>query len=494
MRSSSLHTQELERQVSALRNDLQHRIEEKNLLQSRHDTLTSESKDLQRELSKAQGVISELEHHHASQRQLSAHEEAMQNDNKAEIRRLYDEINDLQRELEKKNRKAIDEKESWERERRNLQSQLQKIEGEASGLARTVQILEETKGSSSERESRLKHAFEQEKQRHATEEANLTRRIKELNDEVSASRHVADDLKTEFKTLQVKVRASEQEKKALDEKVQGLEDEVFMMQNMLDEENEQAKKEIETAQQEIDDLKAKLQSILKERDGNKRYLQSYKEMEAHSDEYKKERDLLQKEVLDLQEHNEMQLKNKLAVEKTSSELRAKIRQLEKDLRDARLDNENRTLVRERKDLHEMLKDAKLKVEELEITLSHRESRIESLKQREKDLRSQLKKAREEGALQAQKTSIAINELDAVRGRHERAISKAATAEHDLAKERKALQKSVLDKDKQHSAEIRGLVKQIGYMRKKCEREQRFRGDLTFMKKYFLMQIDLYTKW
>ena len=49
----------------------------------------------------------------------------------------------------------------------------------------------------------------------------------------------------------------------------------------------------------------------------------------------------------------------------------------------------------------------------------------------------------------------------------------------------------------HSAqmtELKGLVKQIQYLRAKCIREETFRADLVFVKKWFLMQVSMYNAW
>ena len=48
--------------------------------------------------------------------------------------------------------------------------------------------------------------------------------------------------------------------------------------------------------------------------------------------------------------------------------------------------------------------------------------------------------------------------------------------------------------KQHEGELRGLAKQIQYLRAKCTREETFRADLVYTKKWFLMQVEMYNKW
>jgi hypothetical protein len=49
-------------------------------------------------------------------------------------------------------------------------------------------------------------------------------------------------------------------------------------------------------------------------------------------------------------------------------------------------------------------------------------------------------------------------------------------------------------EKTHASELKGLAKQIQYMRAKCEREEAFRKDLVFSKRWFLMQVEMYGAW
>jgi hypothetical protein len=53
---------------------------------------------------------------------------------------------------------------------------------------------------------------------------------------------------------------------------------------------------------------------------------------------------------------------------------------------------------------------------------------------------------------------------------------------------------VRKQEERHKAEIKGLAKQIQYLRAKAEREKGFRADLAFSKSFFLMQVELYSSW
>jgi hypothetical protein len=48
--------------------------------------------------------------------------------------------------------------------------------------------------------------------------------------------------------------------------------------------------------------------------------------------------------------------------------------------------------------------------------------------------------------------------------------------------------------KRHIKEINGLAKQIQYLRARCSRAESFREALGYQKKFFLMQIQVYSEW
>jgi len=48
--------------------------------------------------------------------------------------------------------------------------------------------------------------------------------------------------------------------------------------------------------------------------------------------------------------------------------------------------------------------------------------------------------------------------------------------------------------KRHTGELKGLAKQIQWLRAKCEREEGFRSGLVYEKKFLLMQIEMFETW
>lgn len=246
----------LNTQAQQLNQDLRNKTEEKDLLHSRHDALTLESQALQKELSKAQSNLEELErilegekqHALKNDRQLRAEAEA-------EINRLSEEIENLHRELEDKESQHVADRDHWESQRRNLLSQKEKADEQAAGLERTISKLQEAEGTLSGREMKLKEALESEKQRFQSEEDVLGRQIQELHTDVYNKRQMLDDLRAELSNTKEELRVSQRDQLIFDEKVQGLEDELEVLQAEREDEAERAIEEINAVTHEADSLR-----------------------------------------------------------------------------------------------------------------------------------------------------------------------------------------------------------------------------------------------
>ncbi|KAK4988602.1 hypothetical protein LTR66_007267 [Elasticomyces elasticus] len=119
-----------------------------------------------------------------------------------------------------------------------------------------------------------------------------------------------------------------------------------------------------------------------------------------------------------------------------------------------------TLLLQEENLHARLADVELELQDLQAQLLERESRLESSLRREEELRSKLKIAR-----------LDANDTRALTQKETRALLEGS--------------------EKTHASELKGLAKQIQYLRAKCGREEAFRQDLVFMKRWFLMQVEMY---
>ena len=252
-------------QVQQLTKELQSKSEEKDLLHTRHDALTTESQVLQRDLSKAQTRAQELQQSWEDERQHALDNDlALRSQAKDELDALSEEIDNLHRQLEDKESQEAGNHDHWESQRRNLQSQKEKAEERANGLQRTVDKLQEIEGTLSSREMKLQEALESEKHRHQSEEAVLNRQLQELESEMNERRQDLDDLRSEASRTREELRVSKRDCMALEEKVEALEDEIEVLQSGLDEEAENSKGGISAARQEAETLRRQLHAMKQE--------------------------------------------------------------------------------------------------------------------------------------------------------------------------------------------------------------------------------------
>lgn len=253
---------DLSTRLDTLQKDLEQLGDEKNLLQMRHDSLTAESTDLQKELAKSQKSIRDLEDKLDHEKTIAlTNEREVRDEYKVEIDRLNDQIEDLKADIHEKDRLYDDDNDKWDAERRDLELQKDRAEEQAAGLQRTIDRLQEAGGALSTKETRLQQALESEKERHENNEAMLTRQISELNEDLQLSRKSLEEVKSELSTAREELRMSQREHRTLLEKVEGLEDEVEILQTTLEEENERPKMELSAAKRESESLRRQLQSL-----------------------------------------------------------------------------------------------------------------------------------------------------------------------------------------------------------------------------------------
>ncbi|KAG8629839.1 hypothetical protein KVT40_001458 [Elsinoe batatas] len=109
------------------------------------------------------------------------------------------------------------------------------------------------------------------------------------------------------------------------------------------------------------------------------------------------------------------------------------------------------------DLHAQLEDAETNLQTLQTQLRDREHKLQASVKREAELKVKMKGMRSE--LRSQAEVAGSEEIHAL--------------------------------EKTHEKELRGLSKQIQFLRAKCSREEGFRRDLVFVKKWFLLQVEMY---
>lgn len=249
-------------QLQTARDELKRKSDEKSLLQSRHDALTSESAGLQKDLAKAHSTIEDLEDRLDYEKTLALQcERDIRDQYKDEVDRLHDEIEDFRAKLRVQERAYNNESDKWDSERRNIESQRDSAEERAAGLQRTLNKLQEVETTLSGKEMKLKQALDSEKERHANEEDVLKRQIEELNGDIESRRQIIDSLRAELSTVREELRLSQREQKNLTEKVEGLEDEIEVLQTSLDDESEQARNDLNATRHESESLRQQCQAL-----------------------------------------------------------------------------------------------------------------------------------------------------------------------------------------------------------------------------------------
>ncbi|KAK8155686.1 Pericentrin-AKAP-450 domain of centrosomal targeting protein-domain-containing protein [Phyllosticta citribraziliensis] len=119
-----------------------------------------------------------------------------------------------------------------------------------------------------------------------------------------------------------------------------------------------------------------------------------------------------------------------------------------------------------KELHDMLRAATLETEELQLALQERDEQLDSLtKESRQVLREKERRIRE---LAAQQTREGRSETELLE-------LKAMAAE----------------RERRHTGELKGLARQIQYLRARCGREEGLRGQLSYEKRFLMMQIELW---
>lgn len=242
--------------------DLLARTDEKNLLQSRHEALTSESTTLQKEVTKLQRDVEDLEQSLAEEREHALEiERDIRGQYRSEIDRLNDEISDLQAEVREKDNLYDNDSEKWETEKHNLESERDRAEEKAAGLQRTIERLREAEGTLSNKESKLEEAIQSEAERHRSEEGVLTRQIDDLQDALETRQNLLTTLRNELSTVRDELRQAQIDFQTQSDRIAALEDEVEVLQTTLDEQQGSGHQELESSKREISNLKEQLKTL-----------------------------------------------------------------------------------------------------------------------------------------------------------------------------------------------------------------------------------------
>ncbi|MCJ1308676.1 hypothetical protein MMC25_002330 [Agyrium rufum] len=275
------------------------------------------------------------------------------------------------------------------------------------------------------------------------------------------------------------------------------------------------RRKLNYADQQVKEVKSKAKET--ERQLRRQAIDSEKSFRQHQEELENQQEALESELSNLRlQLEDCQGKNETS-EQTIKRLRTRMQGLETSLQAARAMHSNdHTMAEERKDLHDMLKDAKLEAEELQVQITEREARIKVVSSREKELRSQITRIREERSKQTTKSAALSRELENLQRKYDRSVDDFATRQKQWEEERQAIVSRVRfpnmsvsslhagdaselklleaqkqEADKKHAAELRGVAKQVQWLKARCSREEGFRKGLIFEKKFLTLQVEMY---
>ncbi|KAJ5130597.1 uncharacterized protein N7515_006636 [Penicillium bovifimosum] len=340
------------------------------------------------------------------------------------------ERDDLQAQLERF--QGADDTTRFDRDKLELRKTVTRLETELKVLRGTKATLEEQLISESERS--------------AAEEGRLSAEIERLQDKLLAGSSNRDRELTSAKT-----------------KVQRLERRVQELEAVLEQQPL-----VENEQSGHGDLSLLRQSLEEARKREKILLQREHKQKSSAQTYKSRVEELEKDLHDamMNKYESHSLQNS-----PSNKLHEELRSLRKQVADAhrslqKVNTKNRELERaamkeeDQKDFHELLRSSTLEAESLALKLSEREGRLNELK-------THMRRIREERDAYKREAEAATKNIDLLQRRHDEIL------------EKNSLSKST-NKTK-HDKEIRGLGKEIIWLRARLQREEKFRRDLAWSK-------------
>lgn len=242
-------------QLKEAQADLNMVQDQKALLQTRHDALTTESAALQRDVSRLQKAMAQLESDLDLERQHSLElEHDLSGQAKDEIARLNKTLGDLRTEIREKEHLYDIDSEKWESDRQYLES-------ERDRLQQAIDRLREAEGELSGKEVHLQEMLDSEKQRHQSEEGLLLRQLESLQKQLHSRQDTLDSLRKELAAARDELHASTLSEQNAKNKTERLEDEVEALQRSLEREADQARLDKSAAQEERDGLRKQLASM-----------------------------------------------------------------------------------------------------------------------------------------------------------------------------------------------------------------------------------------
>lgn len=129
---------------------------EKDLIHLRHDSLTAESRDLQKQVEKLKSSLQEANAMLQRERQLAeSNERALQREWNEDKNGLSEELEAIDRELAEKEKQHERAVANWASEKRQLESRIQKAETTAEDLKKTIEQLQQIESTIQGKESKV---------------------------------------------------------------------------------------------------------------------------------------------------------------------------------------------------------------------------------------------------------------------------------------------------------------------------------------------------
>lgn len=408
----------LEDEVIVLQSSL---ADEQELAKGRQNGTSDLDKNLEKSIAERQKLRDQL---------ANAHVEIF--DLKASVQEIEAERIELQAQLDRV--QNADDTTRFDRDKLELRKNVTRLDNE-------LKVLRDAKAS-------LEDQLISESERFAAEEGRLSAEIDRLQDKLLAGSGNRDRELTSAKTKVQRLERRAQELEAL------------LEQQLPVVENEQS-----ATHGELSLLRHSLEEARKR---EKILIQRESKQKSSAQSYKSRVDELEKDL-----HEAMMNKFELHSphNSPSNKLHEELRSLRKQVTEAhrslqKVNAKNRELERaamkeeDQKDFHELLRSSTLEAESLALKLSEREARLSELK-------THVRRIREERDVHKREAEAATKNLDMLQRRHDEILEKTS------------LSKST-NKTK-HEKEIRGLGKEIIWLRARLQREEKFRRDLAWSK-------------
>ena len=476
-----------------------------------------EIESLQSQLNTYEGIQDDLEN--CEQRLRNTTEdvqrlEADAGEQEVAMAQLRDSLAEKQKEIQSL-RNVIKENEGSNDQVEKLQVVVTERTSKLAALQKTVETqaivvddLKELRSKLAEHEKRLHASSEQVKEKQS--EVNdrdrqietLRRTLKEKADELDILRNNADEPDSQIEGLHSIVRHREHDlqelrdtvndqaknlelvQKTASDRLKALED----LRSELAETKENFEDEILVLETSLDEAEDKIATLAQSLQGTHDVETKIEPLEKKLRSVEREKSRHETRIEELQRDQEMADAERLSLQSEIQKLRLDLQTVQKTTKAVSTMSplpkgssaELRALRIEQQDLQLRLADAESALRSAE--LKHRQILQEKTRQHATELKNIHR------TLKDKDRQLRDLEADDTRSRHMQA--KVQQKREEVGR----LTAQMADMEKRHIAEIRGMVKQIQFLRAKISREELFRDALAWQKTWFLMRVDMYDAW